>query len=88
MLNIFHKIQIKSILDQKVKDREIISYKLEDKSLFIHVANKRKNKKYNVSLDKLSGKELISILWKPIPKDIENHFKIEIRNIKLRNLLN
>jgi hypothetical protein len=41
-----------------------------------------------IELSKVSGKELITILWKKIPKDIDNHFKVEMRNVKLRKLLN
>ena len=88
MFNIFDKIQIKSILNQKVKDKEIINFKLSDTILCLYISSKRKNRKYNIELSKVSGKELITILWKKIPKDIDNHFKVEIRNIKLRKLLN
>ena len=88
MLNIFNKIQIKNILNQKVKDREIINFKLSDEKLCLYISSKRKNKKYDIDLNKVSGKELVTILWKKIPKDIDNHFKVEIRNIKLRKLLN
>jgi hypothetical protein len=52
------------------------------------MSSKRKNRKYNIELSKVSGKELITILWKKIPKDIDNHFKVEMRNVKLRKLLN
>ena len=88
MFNIFDKIQIKSILNQKVIDREINGFKLGDTILCLYISGRRKNKKYNIELSKVSGKELITILWKKIPKDIDNHFKVEIRNIKLRKLLN
>lgn len=87
MFTIFDKIQIKSILNQKVKDREIINFKLNDTNLCLYISGKRKNRKYTIDLSIVSGKELITILWKTIPKDIDNHFKIEIRNIKLRKLL-
>lgn len=88
MFNIFDKIQIKSILNQKVIDKEIIGFKLGDTILCLYISNKRKNKKYNIELSKVSGKELITILWKKIPKDIDTHFKVEMRNAKLRKLLN
>ena len=88
MFNIFDKIQIKSILNQKVIDKEINGFKLSDTILCLYISNKRKNKKYNIELSKVSGKELITILWKKIPKDIDNHFKVEMRNVKLRKLLN
>jgi hypothetical protein len=88
MFNIFDKIQIKNILNQKVKDREIINFKLSDEKLCLYMSNKKKNKKYDIELSKVSGKELITILWKKIPKDIDNHFKVEMRNVKLRKLLN
>ena len=88
MFNIFDKIQIKSILNQKVIDREIINFKLSDEKLCLYISSKKKNKKYDIELSKVSGKELITILWKKIPKDIDNHFKVEMRNAKLRKLLN
>ena len=88
MLNLFNKIQIKNILNQKVKDREIINFKLSDEKLCLYISSKKKNKKYDIDLSKVSGKELITILWKKIPKDIDNHFKVEMRNVKLRKLLN
>jgi len=88
MFNIFDKIQIKSILNQKVIDREIINFKLSDEKLCLYISSKKKNKKYDIELSKVSGKELITILWKKIPKDIDNHFKVEMRNVKLRKLLN
>jgi hypothetical protein len=88
MFNIFDKIQIKSILNQKVIDREINGFKLGDTILCLYISGRRKNKKYNIELSKVSGKELITILWKKIPKDIDNHFKVEMRNAKLRKLLN
>ncbi len=87
MFNIFDKIQIKNILNQKIKDDEINGFKLSDTILCIYTKGK-KSGKYNIELSKVSGKELITILWKKIPKDIDNHFKVEIRNIKLRKLLN
>ena len=88
MFNIFDKIQIKSILNQKVIDKEINGFKLSDTILCLYISGRRKNKKYNIELSKVSGKELITILWKKIPKDIDNHFKVEMRNAKLRKLLN
>jgi hypothetical protein len=88
MFTIFDKIQIKSILSQKIKDKEIINFKLSDTNLYLYISSKRKNRKYNIELSKVSGKELITILWKKIPKDIDNHFKVEMRNAKLRKLLN
>lgn len=88
MFNIFDKIQIKSILNQKVIDKEINGFKLSDTILCLYISGRRKNRKYNIELSKVSGKELVTILWKKIPKDIDNHFKVEIRNIKLRKLLN
>lgn len=88
MFNIFDKIQIKSILNQKVVDKEINGFKLGDTILCLYISGRRKNKKYNIELSKVSGKELITILWKKIPKDIDNHFKVEMRNVKLRKLLN
>lgn len=87
MFNLFDKIQIKNILEQKIKDREIINYKLTDDNLYLYKSNKRKNKKYNIDLSKVSSKELISILYKTIPKDIDNHFKVEMRSVKIRKLL-
>ena len=86
MYNIFDKIQIKTILNQKIKDEEINGFKLSDEILCIYT-RKSKNSKYSIKLSKVSGKELITILWKKIPKDIDNHFKIEVRNVKLRKLL-
>ena len=88
MLNLFNKIQIKNILNQKIKDREIINFKLSDEKLCLYISSKKKNKKYDIELSKVSGKELITILYKTIPKDIDNHFKVEMRNVKLRKLLN
>ena len=88
MFNIFDKIQIKSILNQKVIDKEINGFELSDTILCLYISGRRKNRKYNIELSKVSGKELVTILWKKIPKDIDNHFKVEIRNIKLRKLLN
>jgi hypothetical protein len=88
MFNIFDKIQIRSILNQKVVDKEINGFKLSDTILCLYISGRRKNKKYNIELSKVSGKELITILWKKIPKDIDNHFKVEMRNVKLRKLLN
>ena len=88
MFNIFDKIQIKNILNQKIKDKEINGFKLDDTILCLYISGRRKNKKYNIELSKVSGKELITILWKNIPKDIDNHFKVEMRNVKLRKLLN
>jgi hypothetical protein len=88
MFNIFDKIQIKNILNQKVVDKEINGFKLSDTILCLYISSKRKNRKYNIELSKVSGKELITILWKKIPKDIDNHFKVEMRNVKLRKLLN
>jgi len=87
MFNIFDKIQIKSILNQKVIDKEINGFKLGDTILCLYISGRRK-KKYNIELSKVSGKELITILWKKIPKDIDTHFKVEMRNAKLRKLLN
>lgn len=46
MFTIFDKIQIKSILNQKVKDREIINFKLNDTNLCLYISGKRKNRKY------------------------------------------
>jgi len=88
MFNLFDKIQIKNILEQKIKDKEIINYKLTDDKLYLYISNKKKNKKYNIDLSKVSGKELISVLYKTIPKDIDNHFKVEMRSVKIRKLLN
>ena len=88
MFNIFDKIQIKNILNQKIKDKEINGFKLGDEILCLYISGRRKNRKYNIELSKVSGKELITILWKKIPKDIDNHFKVEMRNVKLRKLLN
>lgn len=88
MFNIFDKIQIKSILNQKVIDKEINGFKLSDTILCLYISGRRKNRKYNIELSKVSGKELVTILWKKIPKDIDNHFKVEMRNVKLRKLLN
>ena len=87
MYNIFDKIQIKNILEQKVRDKEINGYKLTDENLCLYIHYKRKNRKHNIELSKMSGKELITFLWKTIPKDFNNHFKVEMRNIKLRKLL-
>ena len=87
MYNIFDKIQIKNILEKKVRDKEINGYKLTDENLYLYIHYKRKNRKHNIELPKISGKELIKILWKKIPKDIDNHFKVEMRNVKLRKLL-
>lgn len=89
MINLFEKIHIKTILQSKVDSKEIAKFKLSDNELLLGKINK-KNKVsiFIINLDKLSGKELIKILWKPIPKNMSDHFKIEIRNIKLRSLLN
>ena len=67
--------------------KEINGFKLGDTILCLYISGRRK-KKYNIELSKVSGKELITILWKKIPKDIDTHFKVEMRNAKLRKLLN
>ena len=88
-MNIFTKTKIKEILNRKMGSKEIISYKLTDEDLLISILTKRKKRtiKYKVNRSLVSDEELLKILYRKIPGNIEYHFKIEIRNVKIRRLI-
>lgn len=83
-MNIFTKTAIKSVLDSKVKNREIVSWKLTNDKLTIQKSTRSIHK---IDISVLSGKELLKILYREIPNDVVSHFKIEIRNVKLRSII-
>jgi len=69
--------------------KEIIGYKLSDKDLFITIRTKRKKRSVNYKVDRclMSDEELLKILYRKIPGNIDYHFKMEIRNVKIRRLI-
>ena len=83
-MKLLNKMKIISLLEEKVKNKEIVSYKLTDTQLIL------RNKSVNFKLDRsnFSDKELIKILYRKIPIDMKQHFKMETRNVKLRILMN
>ena len=83
-MNIFTKTAIKSLLDSKVKCREIVAWKLDKDRLTIQ---KSKHSIHKVDISNLSGEELLKILYREIPNDVVGHFKIEVRNVKLRSII-
>jgi len=87
ILNIFTKALIISILESKVKSKEISGYRLTDTKLHLMRQKHRSKVIYNLNLSNLSAGELAKILYREIPKDMDNHFKIEIRNIKIRKVI-
>lgn len=97
-MNIFTKTALTSVLNSKVKNREIVSYsitkvKLKDGSSITNLSlqkkipNKAKIKSYVIDITCLSGEELLKLLYREIPDNVKEHFKIEIRNVKLRRIL-
>ena len=88
-MNIFTKTKIKELLNKKMGSKEIIGYKLTDKDLLISILTKRKKRtiKYKVDRNLMSDEELLKILYRKIPGNIEYHFKMEIRNVKIRRLI-
>lgn len=88
-MNLFSKTKLKEILNRKVESKEIISYKLTNEILHINILTKRKKRIINYKVDRksLSDEELLKILYRKIPGSIENHFKIEMRNVKIRRLI-
>ena len=83
-MNIFTKTAIKSVLDSKVKNREIVAWKLSNDKLTIRKSNRSV---YKIDISNLSGDELLKILYREIPNDVIGHFKIEVRNVKLRSII-
>ena len=88
-MNIFTKTRIKEILNRKKGSKEIIGYNLADKDLLISILTKRKKRtiKYKVNRSLVSDEELLKILYRKIPGNIEYHFKLEIRNAEIRRLI-
>jgi Holliday junction resolvase len=88
-MNIFTKTKIKELLNKKMGAKEIIGYKLSDKDLFITIRTKRKKRSVNYKVDRclMSDEELLKILYRKIPGNIDYHFKMEIRNVKIRRLI-
>jgi hypothetical protein len=88
-MNIFTKIRIKNILDQKVILKEIKSYQILDSKIFI---KKSKRCQYTIDLTGLSDSSLVRLLQKKIPDpgiiNTANFFIREIRNLKLNTLVN
>ena len=89
-MNIFTKTKLKEVLNKKLGTKEITSYKLSDKDLCITILTKRKKRtvKYKVDRSLMSDEELLKILYRKIPGNIDYHFKMEIRNVKIRRLIN
>jgi len=93
-MNIFTKTALTSILESKIKSREISAYKLTEAKLVIHRdlksrGGRRPHKLSSCTIDitGLSGDELLKLLYREIPDNITEHFKVEIRNVKLRRIL-
>jgi hypothetical protein len=89
-MNIFTKTRLKEVLNKKIGTKEIVSYKLTDEFLHLNILTKRKKRTINYKLDRnlVSDDELLKILYRKIPGNIEYHFKIEIRNVKIRRVIN
>lgn len=88
-MKLFNKIKIISLLESKVASKEIFDYKLNDDKIKIRpYNNKEVSKPFYLDRSCLSDAELIKVLYREIPKNIEAHFKMEIRNVKLRRFLN
>ena len=87
-MNIFTKIRIKNILEQKVILKEIKSYQILDSKIFI---KKSKRCQHTIDLTGLSDSNLIRLLQKKIPDpgviNTPNFFTREIRNLKLKTLI-
>jgi len=88
-MNIFTHTKIKEVLNKKVGAKEIIGYNLTNKDLLITILTKRKKRtiKYKVDRNLVSDEELLKILYGKITGNIDYHFKIEIRNVKIRRLI-
>jgi len=97
-MNIFTKTALVSVLNSKVKNREIVAYsitkvKLKDGSIVTNltiqkkVPNRAKIKGHVIDITCLSGEELLKLLYREIPDNVKEHFKVEIRNVKLRRIL-
>lgn len=97
-MNIFTKTALISILNSKVSNKEIVSYSITNNknkdgnivtNLTIQkkVPSKAKIKGHVIDITCLSGEELIKLLYREIPDNVKEHFKIEIRNVKLRRIL-
>lgn len=86
-MKLFNKIKIISLLESKVASKEIFDYKLNDDKIKIRPYNKEVSKPFYLDRSCLSDAELIKVLYREIPKNIEAHFKMEIRNVKLRRFL-
>jgi len=89
-MNIFTKTKIKELLNKKMGTKEITGYKLSDKDLSITIRTKRKKRSINYKVDRslMSDEELLKILYRKITGNIDYHFKMEIRNVKIRRLIN
>ena len=85
-MDLFTKASVESILQSKRDSNEISAYFINDIELHIKVG--RRGKVGKIDISNLSGKELISVLYSKISKDVEEHFKREIRNIKIRRIIN
>jgi hypothetical protein len=88
-MNKFTKSKIKSTLDYKVSVREILSYQLTDTSLYI---KKSKRCGHTITFDQLEDHLLIRLVQKNIPDpgilNTSEFFKRELRDLKIKNLLN
>lgn len=88
-MNKFTKSKIKSTLDYKVSVREILSYQLTDTSLYI---KKSKRCGHTISLSHVEDHILVRLIQKKIPDpgvlNTSEFFKREIRDLKIKNLLN
>ena len=83
-MNIFTKSAVKSLLDSKVKCKEIVGWSLTSSKLIIHKSARSVHK---IDISNLSGDELLKILYREIPNDVVGHFKVEVRNVKLRSII-
>ncbi len=90
-MNIFTKTALVSVLNSKVKNREIVAYsisKCETRlTLQRKVKGRAKIKNNIIDITGLSGEELLKLLYREIPDNVKEHFKVEIRNVKLRRIL-
>ena len=82
-MHLFNKLKLISILDKKVSLKEIDGYRVTES--FVHL--NRKRKKYKIERDSVSDEELIRVLYRTIPKNLQHHFKTEIRNVKIRKVI-
>lgn len=87
-MNLFTKTKIESILEDKLKNREILFYKLSDKNLHI---KKSRRSKTTLDIENISPHVLARLLTKkfPSPQDqnLSEFFKVELRELKILNVL-